>query len=272
MMQLWHHMQMTCNSCCTPPRFPERSSCWECLRYMCVCARERKRGTELAIKILSFDFSQFEPKCILKPLFMFYSCAVKLGHHAGRLWRGLKLSVDENLLLEQPCSSSRLWGKAWTGQCPGCPDLPSWSIPAYLEIKTGRQLKQVMRGLFTLSMRCVCASEPPEPLCHSAGWCDDTHRFVFFFPQNTHISDKQAELYWAMCSQLGAHSRLLIERYYLCVCVRPRMRVKPSNEVHNWENWWEFNDKTLSGSHLKRVSFHTDDRSCFLFFNLSVFI
>lgn len=155
--------------------------------YMCVCARERKRGTELAIKILSFDFSQFKPKCILKPLFMFYSCAVKLGHHAGRLRRGLKLPVDENLLLEQPCSFSRLRRKAWTGQCPGCPDLPSWSILAYLEIKTGWLLKQVMRGLFTLSMRRVCACESLEPVCHSAGWCDDTHRFFFFPPEHTHL-------------------------------------------------------------------------------------
>lgn len=201
--------------------------------YMCVCARERKRGAELAIKILTFDFSQFKPKCILKPLFMFYSCTVKFGHHAGRLWGGLKLSVDENLLLEQPCSSSRLWRKAWTGQCPGCADLPDLSFTAYLEIKTGWLLKQVMRGLFTLSMRRVCASESPEPLCHSAGWCDDTHRF-FFFPPRTHTSLINKLSFIGPCalsSELAAGCWL---RDTACVCAHVSVRVCVSVHTCAW--------------------------------------
>lgn len=132
--------------------------------------------------------------------------------------------------------------------------------------------------LYLVDEACLCqwVTWAPLSLCRLMR----RHTLIFFFPQNTHIFDKQAELYWAMCSQLGAHSRLLIERYCLCVCacvgacvcVRPRMRVEPSNKVHNWENWWGFNEKTISVSHLKRVFFHTDDRSRFLFFNLSVFI
>lgn len=186
------------------------------------------------------------------------------------------------LRLEQPCSSSRLWRKAWTGQGRGglrdnpteawtcgvieikvrgspchwrggwheCRLWFAWSaflkLSALFGEKDGRTVETGDEGtlyLFDEASLCQWVIWAPLSLCRVTWW--HTLIFFIFLPRtHTHILLINKLSFIVPCALSTELTTGCWLRDTACVslCVRPRMRLQPSNKVHNWEYWWEFND------------------------------